>query len=141
MYKGSAIIVGMLIAFMVFLNGTLNAYLDGFVSGFLIHIVGILSVGLILLLRQETWRINRSLPKKLLVGGLFGVLLILFNSYCFVQIGATMTLTLGLFGQMIFSAIVDHFGLFGMKQTKMNPKKIIGFSIVSMGIVLMTVTG
>lgn len=139
MYKGSAILVGMLIAFMVFLNGSLNTYLDGFVSGFLIHIVGIISVAVILLLRQEAWRINRSLPKTLMLGGLFGVLLILFNSYCFVQIGATMTLTLGLFGQMVFSAVVDHFGLFGMAETKMNPKKLIGFSIVSLGIVVMTV--
>ena len=141
MYKSSAVIVGMLIAFMVFLNGTLNTHLDGFVSGFLIHVVGIVSVFIILLLRQEKWRINRSIPKKLMLGGLFGVLLILFNSYCFIQIGATMTLTLGLFGQMIFSAVVDHFGLFGMAETKMNPRKLIGFSIVSLGIVLMTLTG
>lgn len=139
MYKASAVVIGMLIAIMVFFNGTLNTYLDSFVSGFVIHIVGITAVLLILFFRREKWKLSWSIPKYLFVGGIFGVMLVIFNSYCFVQIGATLTLTLGLFGQMIFSAIVDHFGLFGMTQTKMNPKKMIGFTIVTAGVLLMTI--
>ena len=125
MYKASAVVIGMLIAIMVFFNGTLNTYLDSFVSGFVIHIVGITAVLLILFIRREKWKLSWSIPKYLLVGGIFGIMLVIFNSYCFVQIGATLTLTLGLFGQMIFSATVDHFGLFGMTESKMNPKKMI----------------
>jgi len=66
-------------------------------------------------------------------------MLVIFNSYCFVKIGATLTLTLGLFGQMIFSAIVDHYGLFGMTKVPMNPKKMLGFTVVSAGVLLMTI--
>jgi len=139
MYKASATVIGMLIAIMVFFNGTLNTYLDSFTSGFLIHIVGITAVIIILIVRQEKLKISRDIPKYLLVGGLFGVMLVIFNSYCFVKIGATMTLTLGLFGQMIFSAIVDHFGLFGMTQNKMIPKKMFGFLIVTAGVLVMTI--
>ncbi len=138
MYKASAVVIGMLIAIMVFFNGTLNTYLDSFVSGFVIHLVGITAVLLILFIRREQWKISWKIPKYLFVGGIFGVMLVIFNSYCFVKIGATLTLTLGLFGQMIFSAIVDHFGLFGMTQTKMNPKKMVGFTIVTAGVLLMT---
>lgn len=141
MYKASAVVIGMMIAIMVFFNGTLNTYLDSFVSGFVIHMVGITAVLTILFLRREKLKISASIPKYLFVGGLFGVMLVIFNSYCFVKIGATLTLTLGLFGQMLFSALVDHFGLFGMAQTKMNPKKMVGFAIVSAGVVLMTIGG
>ncbi len=138
MYKASAVVIGMLIAIMVLFNGTLNMHLDSFTSGFVIHMVGITAVLLILIGRREKWRITRNIPKYLFVGGLFGVLLVTFNSYCFVKIGATLTLTLGLFGQMLFSAIVDHYGLFGMTRVPMNPKKMIGFTIVSVGVVVMT---
>ena len=141
MYKMSAVVIGMMIAIMVFFNGSLNMHLDSYVSGFIIYMVGLMTVSLILLIRRDQIKIDKSMPKYLYLGGLYGVLLVIFNSYCFVQIGATLTLTLGLFGQMIFSAIVDHYGLFGMTQSKMNPKKIIGFTIVSAGVVLMTFGG
>lgn len=141
MYKMSAVVIGMMIAIMVFFNGSLNMYLDSYVSGFVIYMVGLITVSLILIVRKDRVQLKKNMPKYLYLGGLYGVLLVIFNSYCFVQIGATLTLTLGLFGQMIFSAIVDHFGLFGMTQSKMNPKKMIGFSIVSAGVILMTFGG
>jgi len=141
MYKISAVLIGMLIAIMVFFNGSLNMHLDSYVSGFVIYVVGLVSVGIILVVRREKVKLQASMPKYLFLGGLYGILLVVFNSYCFVQIGATLTLTLGLFGQMVFSAIVDHFGLFGMTVSKMNPKKMIGFGVVSAGVVLMTFGG
>lgn len=138
MYKVSAIGIGMMIAIMVFFNGTLNMHLDSFTAGVFIHIVGIVVVGAVLMIKREKNRLDRSIPLHLMSGGLYGVLLVVFNSYCFIKIGATLTLTLGLFGQMLFSAAVDHFGLLGMNRHELNPKKLIGFGIVSLGVVIMT---
>lgn len=141
MYKASAVGIGMIIGIMLFFNGTLNMYLDSFTSGFIIHMVGIIAVILVLLFKGQRLKIQKNMPKYLYFGGLCGVLLVIFNNYCFIEIGATLTLTLGLFGQMIFSALVDHFGLFGMQKTKMHPKKMIGFATVTAGILLMTIGG
>ncbi len=138
MYKTTAVFIGMLIAIMLFFNGSLNLFLDSFASGVLIHTVGLIAVIGILLWRREERRINSKIPKYLMTGGLYGVFLVIFNNYSYIKIGATLTLTLGLFGQMIFSSIVDHYGLFGMKEVKMNPQKMIGFGIVSAGVLMMT---
>ena len=43
-----------------------------------------------------------------------------------------------LFGQLVFSSLVDHFGLFGLTKYEFNPKKLVGLFIVLVGLVIMT---
>ncbi|NLK43666.1 MAG: EamA-like transporter family protein, partial [Tissierellia bacterium] len=61
------------------------------------------------------------------------------NNICFSNLGASLTLSLGVFGQLLLSSVIDHFGLMGMDVYKFQPKKLIGFSIILIGIVIMTV--
>ena len=75
----------------------------------------------------------------LYLGGIFGVMLTLVNVITIGSIGVALTTALAVFGQLVFSSLVDHFGLFGLDKYKFNPKKLIGFMIVLIGLVIMTI--
>ena len=66
-------------------------------------------------------------------------MLTLVNIITIGGIGVALTTALAVFGQLVFSSLVDHFGLFGLTKYEFNPKKLIGFLIVFIGIVIMTI--
>jgi len=139
MYKASAIFIGLLIAIMVTFNGVLANLTDQYVSILIIHIVGLSVVILILLLKKEKFKLHKNLPFYLFSGGLIGVFVVFLNNLCFNYLGASLTLSLGIFGQLVLACFVDHYGLFGLDIYKFKKKKIIGFSIILLGLVTMII--
>ncbi|HAG44574.1 MAG TPA: hypothetical protein DCL31_16185, partial [Clostridium sp.] len=71
--------------------------------------------------------------------GAIGVLMGLLSNISFTHLGASLTLSLTVFGQLVVSCFIDHFGLLGMNTYKFQNKKIIGFIIISIGIVVMAI--
>ncbi|PRR77098.1 hypothetical protein CLLI_26160 [Clostridium liquoris] len=139
MYKLSAVIIGILIAIMVTINGALSKGIGDYKAVLIIHIVGLIAVSLVLILRKEKLKFNEKLPAYLFSGGAIGVFVVLFNNIAFNKLGASLTLSLGLFGQLIMSGIIDHFGLFHMKVSKFKSKKIVGFFMIFLGIIVMVI--
>lgn len=138
MYKLSAIFIGFLVSFMILFNGTLAQYFGNLTSLVILHSVGLLSISLYLLIKKETIKINRTIPFYLFLGGALGVVLVSFNNICFSNIGISLTISLGLFGQTVMSLLVDHFGLFHMKKHPFKFKKIIGITLIFIGIFIMS---
>lgn len=139
MYKLGAVIIGFLIAIMVTINGALSKGIGDYEAVLIIHIVGLIAVSLVLILRKGKLKFKEKLPMYLFSAGAIGVFVVLFNNITFNKLGASITLSLGLFGQLIMSGIIDHFGLFGMEVSKFKKKKIIGFLMVFIGITVMVV--
>lgn len=139
MYKISAVIIGIIIALMVSFNGILAQGIGNYESVFIIHLVGLVSVIILLVLRKEKIRFKERVPIYLFSAGAIGVFVVLFNSLCINKIGVSLTLALGLFGQSIAAVIIDHFGILGMKKNKFEKKKLIGFTFVFAGILLMAI--
>ena len=139
MYKFAAVFIGLLICIMVTFNGTLDSYTGNYLSILIIHIVGLITVILTLVVKREKIIFNEKVPFYMFSGGAIGVLLVLLNNLCFGNLGVSLTLSLGVFGQLVLSIIIDHFGLWGMDIYKFNKKKLIGFAIMLIGIVVMTV--
>jgi len=137
MYKASAVFIGVLIAIMVTFNGVLASYTGQYVSLLIIHIVGLIGITTILIVKRETLRLHRNLSFYLFSGGAIGVLVVFLNNLCFGAIGASLTLSLGVFGQLILASFIDHYGLFGLDIYKFKRKKIIGFVIVLLGLITM----
>ncbi|WP_434296178.1 DMT family transporter [Clostridium sporogenes] len=44
---------------------------------------------------------------------------------------------MGLFGQLVISTLIDHFGLFGVQVNKMRKEKILSFSLIITGLIFM----
>lgn len=139
MYKLCAGIIGFLIAIMVTINGALSKGIGDYKAVLIIHIVGLITISLVLLLKRERIKFKEKLSAYLFSAGAIGVFVVLFNNITFNKLGASLTLSLGLFGQLIMSGIIDHFGLLGMEVSKFKSKKIIGFLLVFAGITVMVV--
>jgi transporter family-2 protein len=137
MYKASAVFIGVLITIMVTFNGILANYTDSYQSLLIIHIVGLIAVIIILILKKQKIKLTKDIPIYMFSGGLIGVLVVFINNLCFNALGASLTLSLGVFGQLILASFIDHYGLFGLNVYKFKKKKIIGFSIVLLGLITM----
>lgn len=139
MYKLLAVLIGGIISVMITFNGQLEGSVGATYSLIIIHVVGIIIITGILLVKKEKIKIEEKVPKYLFLGGGIGVVLTLVNMVTIVKIGVTLTTSLAVFGQLTFSSAIDHFGLLGMSKYKFNNKKIVGFIIIAVGLVIMTV--
>ena len=137
MYKAAAVLIGILIAIMVTFNGVLANYTDQYKSILIIHVVGLIVLIIILLLKKEKLKFKKDIPIYLFSGGLIGVFVVFLNNACFNTLGASLTLSLGIFGQLVLACFIDHYGLFGLNIYKFNKKKIVGFFIILSGLIAM----
>ncbi len=80
---------------------------------------------------------NIKYAKKLyLLGGALGVIIIYTVMQGIESLGATYSISAILVAQLIGAAIIDAFGLFGANQVKFHITKIIGISVMIIGIVI-----
>jgi len=131
-------LAGMMLSVMLVFNGALSAELGLITATFVVNIIGF--VGALIagvLLKIDLKNILKKQPLYLYLGGAFSVVVILINTVAFTKVGISLTIALSLVGQLIFSSIIDHLGLFNSKVIKFNLKKILGFSFMSLGILVM----
>jgi len=139
MYKIYAIFIGLLIAIMVTFNGILSGFASSYISLLIIHLVGLATLIIILFWKREKIKLKDKVPFYLFTGGAMGVLMVFLNNLCFVKLGVSLTLALGVLGQLVVACFIDHFGIFGMKVYKFQSKKLVGFTIILIGIIVMTI--
>lgn len=139
MYKTLAIFNGVLIALMVSSNGLLALYIGNEQSLIVIHFVGLLGTIVLLLGSRTRLQSLCNLPSYLFIAGVLGIFNVLFNNISFSALGATLTLSLNLIGQLIASMVIDHFGLFGFVINKINKTKLVGITIMGFGIISMMI--
>ncbi|MCY6483063.1 DMT family transporter [Clostridium aestuarii] len=139
MYKLSAVFIGLLIAIMVTFNGILAKNIGDYLSVLIVHIVGLTMISFILVIRKKKIKFKENIPIYLFSAGAIGVFLVFFNNVCFKYLGVSLTLSLGLFGQSVASGIIDHFGLLGMNVNKFQREKLIGFTLILIGIIIMLI--
>lgn len=139
MYNILALVIGALISIMISFNSGLEGYVGSTYSVVIIHAIGLIAILIVAAIKKEKIVIKEAIPFYLFLGGIFGVMLTLVNVITIGSIGVALTTALAVFGQLVFSSLVDHFGLFGLTKYEFNPKKLIGFLIVFIGIVIMTI--
>lgn len=139
MYSLFAIIIGMVISVMISFNGTLQTAVGVPYSLIIIHAVGLISISLLMFIKKEKMKIDKSISIFLYSGGLIGIALTLTNMATINTIGVALTTAFGIFGQLLFSSIVDHFGLLGMTKYPFDKRKLVGFLIILIGLIIMTV--
>lgn len=139
MYKNLGIITGIILAIMLFFNGMLASITGPYMSTLIFHVIGLVIIMIISIVTKNKISDLRKIPVLFLLPGVLSVLTIQLNNICIPKIGITLVVGISLFGQLVMSNIVDHFGLFGMPINKFKKEKIIGFSIISFGIVAMII--
>ncbi|MBU0596247.1 DMT family transporter [Candidatus Bipolaricaulota bacterium] len=129
-----AVVGGLAIGAQSFSAGILGGRIGVMESVFIIHLGGLVLSALILLLMRggnmATWR---SVPWYILIGGLYGVVILAAYSFAIPRIGLATTVTLAIVAQLILSAILDHYGFLGSIQHALDWRRLVGMLVLFAG--------
>lgn len=139
MYNLISVFVGALITIMVAINGMLADALGNYLSNVVIHLVGLISIIVVVIVSKYKFNLPKKESILIYAGGAVGVITVFSNAVGFTALGATLTIVLGLLGQVVSSLFIDHYGLFGAQVIKFNKKKILGLTLMILGTIIMTV--
>ncbi len=131
------VLAGILVSFMVMMNGQLSENYGVYPSVAIIHFLGFVFALIIAAIKKVSFRLPKKLPLYYYAGGLITILTVLFNNLSFGKISVSAILALCLLGQSITSLIFDQYGFFNMPKSKFHPSKLSGIIIVLVGIVIM----
>jgi transporter family-2 protein len=137
MYTIFSALLGGLTAVMIFLNGELANGIGNYASSSVIHLTGLLLVVVTLRVTKSKTPFQRGVSPILLSGGALGFLTVVFANVGFMALGVSLTLALGLFGQIVSALVVDHFGWFGACQVRFDGRKIGSLALIALGITVM----
>lgn len=132
---------GILIALMITANGLAASIFGNWISLVVINLIGLLTAGIVLAIKRSMSNLTKGVPFVYLIGGAIGVITVLFNNICVNNIGVAMTMGLALVGQIITSAVTEHFGVLGMVKKKITLQKTPAYFLMVTGAVIMIVWG
>lgn len=137
---------GMLMSLQAAINGYLGIILKSPVhSAFISFTIGaILLIILVMVLRIPFSNIHNAIkleenPWWIWIGGLLGAMYVLGNAWLIPRIGTGQVVIMALFGQLLFSALIEQFSLFGALQKHISYFKIIGLAIIFIGVLLIRI--
>lgn len=132
-------LTGIIITVMNIFNGQLSDYVGVYLSTVLIHLIGLMTFIIIMLVMKQKLSFHHHLPLLFYTGGMIGVLTVIFNVMSISTIGAALVTALGLLGQMITSFVLEQKGWLGTLKRKLSLQKIISFIVVMIGIGVMMI--
>jgi transporter family-2 protein len=122
---------------MVYYNGMLSGITGPYLSALIFHLLGLVLILAISLARKNKLPSLAKVPPLYFLPGILSLATILLNNLCIPRLGVSLTVGVGLYGQLAMSSLVEHFGLFGMPLRKFRKGKLAGFSLISLGIAAM----
>ena len=138
-----AIIIGVIIAIQASTNTALRIQLDSpWISALTNFTVGIIALLIIILIiKPETFSAMKPMftgqvPIWKMIGGLLGACFVVSVTILAPHLGVGKVIILYLFGQILMSIIIDHFGLFSMPVDKLTVQKAIGVAMLIGGVIL-----
>ena len=78
----------------------------------------------------------KALPAYAWFGGLYGACFVVAAAWGVPRLGAAMTITLMVTGQLALSLLLDHFGALGVPRQPLNLGRIAGVALVFAGVLL-----
>jgi bacterial/archaeal transporter family-2 protein len=138
MYDFLSFFTGILITVMVSFNGILSKAIGNYSSSSIIHFNGFIVLTIFIAIKKYKIIFRKDLSLALYTGGIIGICTVIFNNISFNILGASLAISIGLLGQTVSSLIIDSCGLMKMKKIKFEKKKLIGLSVIMLGICIMT---
>ena len=100
-------------------------------------IVAVVLFAIIILVARRTFRGAASgfeQPLWLWLGGVMGVVIIFTITFAPQRIGVLAFAGILIGGQLVASAVIDHFGLFGLERIAFGWERAIGFALLAGGV-------
>ena len=105
-----------------------------FESVFIVHLGGALIALIPMLIYGSKLAQWRSVPWYALGAGIFGLIVIAAISYMIPRVGVAAAVTSVVAGQLLVSAVLDHFGLLGAAVKPLDVTRILGLGVVMLGV-------
>lgn len=131
------LLLGVLIAMMININGILGVYTNVYFSSFVVHLIATLGTLGLVATNREMNNQEINLPFYYYLGGIMGGMIIVLNNVTFQALGVSITIALVLLGQVVTSLLVDSFGLLRMNKIPFKKGKIPGLILMLTGIFIM----
>ncbi len=132
------ILIGLIGGIAVGLQGPMASMISQrlgvFESVFIVHLGGALIAVIPMLIYGSKLGQWRSVPWYALGAGAFGLLVIASISYMIPRVGVAAAITSIVAGQLIVSAVLDHFGLLGASIRAFDAPRILGLAVVLVGV-------
>ena len=77
---------------------------------------------------------------SLVVHAVGGIFLVVTSSYCIGVLGVSVVTCLSVTGQLVISAVIDHFGWFGVPRIPFNLKRLPCFALILAGLIIITLS-
>lgn len=132
-----AILAGTIVTIMNVFNGQLSNQVGIYLSTVIIHLVGLFTLIIIMVIKKQKISFQNHIPLILYTGGMIGVFTVLFNVISISTIGAALVTALGLLGQMLTSLVLEYKGWLGAKKRTLTFQKVISLVLVMIGIGVM----
>ena len=120
LYTLTAILSGAFIASQSSCSGLLFPALGIIGVGFISQSLNALTIFLYQLLAKGKFPSFKGIPSYATLGGITGVFVIGFTGLCVNILGTAVTVCLSVAGQLIMSAVTDHYGWLGAKKVPFN---------------------
>ncbi|WP_270639987.1 DMT family transporter [Longibaculum muris] len=134
-----AILAGTIVTIMNVFNGQLSNQVGVYLSTVIIHLVGLFTLIIIMIIKKQKISFQNHIPLILYTGGMIGVFTVLFNVMSISTIGAALVTALGLLGQMLTSLVLEYKGWLGAKKRTLTFQKVISLVLVMIGIGVMII--
>ncbi|TVS00322.1 MAG: DMT family transporter [Phycisphaerales bacterium] len=135
-----AVAVGMLLPIQPALNAQVRAHTGSpWLGGFVNFMVGFATVTLVALVVGVDFRGLAKLteaPWWALLGGVIGATFVVSSIVLVPRLGVVLLIGAIVFGQMLSSTVIDHYGLLGLEKRPADPRRIIGILLLLVGVVL-----
>lgn len=127
---------GGLLALMVFFNGLLAKYIRPLEASLIIHLIGLTtSLLLVLLWKHRTTIAYQRIPKSAYITGIFGgIAVAIVGITVNGPIGVAGTVGLLVLGQVIYGWLSDTWGLFGTSRRRLSWPDLIQAMLILAGV-------
>lgn len=136
-----AIVAGAMLAVQAGLNSGLGKMVKSPVYGALLSfftgVIALLAYCLISGVKFGEVRNTLNMPWYYWMGGVLGAFYVFAIIVLAPRLGVALTIGLTVAGQMVFSLVVDHYGLLGIPQQAVSWTKILGIVFIIGGVALL----
>ncbi len=143
----TALIIAAVAGIAMALQGSLNSILGKTVglleTTFIVHIVGLLAIGILFALQVGEGNLGMvtKAPWYTLPGGILGVMIVYGVAASIPAVGVAAATTAIIVCQLAAAAVIDHWGLFGLQTIHLNWYRAGGLLVLITGAYLMLVPG
>lgn len=137
------LLVGLAAGISMALQGSFNTILSKVVglleAAFIVHVIGAAALAVLLFLRLGQGDLGRagSASWYAYLGGLLSVLILYTVMVSISKLGVAVATTAIIVGQVSTALIIDHFGLFGLREIPFTWWKLFGVALLATGAKLM----